>query len=234
VDALQGRIERDARFVSDVSHELRSPLTTLATAVQVLEARRGELPERSQLALDLVVDEIARFQHVVSELLELSRADAGVEDLDLEPVHLGELVLQAASRLDGAATTVEIDPAVAATAILADKRRLERVLVNLFDNAQTHGEGLAAIHVRRHDDVVRVEVEDNGPGVPPEEREAVFERFFRGAVSGRRGTDSGAGLGLALVSEHIAAHGGRVWVEDRDDPQVTGARFVVEIPWREA
>jgi signal transduction histidine kinase len=232
VDALQGRIERDARFVSDVSHELRSPLTTLATAVQVLEARREELPERSRRALDLVVDEIARFQHVVQELLELSRADAGVEGLEAEPVRLGELVLQAASRLDGAPTTVEMDPEVASTAILADKRRLERVLVNLFDNARTHGEGLAAIRVTRHDETARVEVDDNGPGVAADEREAVFERFFRGAVSGRRGTDSGVGLGLALVAEHIAAHGGQVWVEDRDDAR--GARFIFEIPWNEA
>jgi signal transduction histidine kinase len=170
---------------------------------------------------------------VVSELLELSRADSGVEQLDAEPVRLGELVLQAASRLDGAATTVEIEPEVASTAILADKRRLERVLANLFGNAQSHGEGLATIKVSRRGDFARVEVEDNGPGVPLDEREAVFERFFRGAVSGRRGTDSGAGLGLALVAEHIAAHGGRVWVEDRDDPRAPGARFVFEIPWRE-
>jgi signal transduction histidine kinase len=232
VDALHSRIERDARFVSDVSHELRSPLTTLATAVQVLEARRDELPERSRLALDLVVDEIGRFQHVVQELLELSRADAGVEELEPEPVRLGELVLQAASRLDGADTTVEIDADVASTAILADKRRLERVLVNLFDNARAHGDGLAAIRVMRIGERARVEVDDNGPGIPAAEREAVFERFFRGAVSGRRGTDSGAGLGLALVAEHVAAHGGEVWVEDRDD--APGARFVFEIPWRVA
>jgi two-component system, OmpR family, sensor histidine kinase MtrB len=232
VDTLRNRIQRDARFVSDVSHELRSPLTTLATAVQVLESRRDELPERSQVALDLVVDEIARFQSVVQELLELSRADAGVEDSEAEPVRLGELVLQAASRLDGESTTVEIDPEVASTAILADKRRLERVIVNLFENARTHGGGLAAIRVCRRDGVARVEVDDNGPGVPEAEREAIFERFYRGAVSGRRGTDSGTGLGLALVAEHVAAHGGRVWVEDRDDGR--GARFVVEIPWRVA
>jgi signal transduction histidine kinase len=232
VDALQQRIERDARFVSDVSHELRSPLTTLATAAQVLHARRDQLPERSQRALDLVVDEITRFEHVVQELLELSRADAGVEQLEMEPVHLGELVLQATSRLDGAATTVEITPEVAATAIMADKRRLERVLVNLFENARTHGEGLAAIRVSRRDDTARVEVDDNGPGVAPDERAAVFERFFRGAAAGRRGTGSGVGLGLALVTEHLTAHGGRVWVEDRDDGR--GARFVFEIPWREA
>jgi signal transduction histidine kinase len=230
VDALHQRIERDARFVSDVSHELRSPLTTLATAAEVLQARRDELPERSRVALDLVIDEIARFQHVVSELLELSRADAGVETLEAEPVQLGELVLQAASRLDGTATTVEIDPDVAANAILADKRRLERVLVNLFENARTHGGGLAAIRVTRDNGAARVEVDDNGPGVPVAERDAVFERFFRGAASGRRGTDTGAGLGLAIVAEHVAAHEGRVWVEDRDD--APGARFVFEIPWR--
>jgi signal transduction histidine kinase len=231
VDALQQRIERDARFVSDVSHELRSPLTTLATAVQVLQSRREELPERSQVALDLVVDEIGRFQRVVQELLELSRADSEVEALEPEPVRLGELVLQAASRLDGAATTVEIDAEVASTPILADKRRLERVLVNLFDNARTHGEGLAAIRVLRRNGVARVEVEDAGPGVAPDERQAVFERFFRGAAAGRRGDDGGAGLGLALVAEHVAAHDGRVWVEDADE---RGARFVFEIPWRQA
>jgi signal transduction histidine kinase len=84
----------------------------------------------------------------------------------------------------------------------------------------------------RRDDVARVEVDDRGPGVPQGERSAIFERFYRGAVSGRRGTDSGAGLGLALVAEHVHAHGGRVWVEDRDDGE--GARFVFEIPWRPA
>jgi signal transduction histidine kinase len=232
VDALHQRIERDARFVSDVSHELRSPLTTLATAAQVLQGRRDELPERSRVPLDLVVDEIGRFQHVVQELLELSRADAGVERIELEPVRLGELVLQAASRLDGSMTTVDIDPIVASTPILADKRRLERVLVNLFENARTHGAGLAAIRVLHRDGAVRIEVDDNGPGVPPEERDAVFERFFRGAAAGRRGTDSGAGLGLAIVAEHVAAHDGRVWVEDRTGAR--GARFVFEIPWRVA
>jgi two-component system, OmpR family, sensor histidine kinase MtrB len=231
VDALQRRIERDARFVSDVSHELRSPLTTLATAAQVLEARRDELPERSQVALDLVVDEIDRFESVVQDLLELSRSDADVEPAEREPVDLGEFVLQAVSRLDGTSATVEIDPQVAQRTILADKRRLERVLVNLLVNARTHGEGIAAIRVSREGDNARVEVDDRGPGVPEDERDAVFERFFRGAAAGRRGSGSGVGLGLALVAEHVGAHGGRVWVEDRDDGQ--GARFVFEIPWRQ-
>ncbi len=232
VDALSQRIDRDARFVSDVSHELRSPLTTLATAVQVLQARRDELPERSRLALDLVVDEIERFQNVVVELLELSRADAGVEQLADEPVRLGDLVLQAVSRIDSTSVLVEIDPEVAAGPILADKRRLERVLTNLFDNARAHGDGLAAIRVMRANGNARIEVDDRGPGVPPEQRAAIFERFSRGDASGRRGNASGAGLGLALVAQHVGAHGGKVWVEDRDDGP--GARFIVEIPWRPA
>jgi signal transduction histidine kinase len=231
VDALQRRIERDARFVSDVSHELRSPLTALATAAQVLEARREELPERSRVALDLIVDEIARFQNVVQDLLELSRSDADVEQIDREPVDLGEFVLQAVGRLDGTAAMVEIDPAVAQRTILADKRRLERVLVNLFVNARTHGGGIAAIRVTRNDASARVEVDDHGPGVPEGEREAVFERFFRGAAAGNRGSGSGVGLGLALVAEHVGAHGGKVWVTDRDDGP--GARFVFEIPWEQ-
>jgi signal transduction histidine kinase len=230
-DALQQRIERDARFVADVSHELRSPLTTLATAAQVLQGRRSELPERSRVALDLVVEEIDRFQHAVEELLELGRIDSGVETLELQPVALGEMLVQLTTRVDGGATEIELGPDVLRAPLLADKRRLERVLVNLLDNARTHGGGLAALRARRVGDQVRIEVDDHGPGIPEAERTHVFERFYRGAASGRRGNDRGTGLGLALVREHVAAHGGRVIVED--GPGGRGTRIVVELPWRD-
>ena len=95
--ALQDRIERDARFASDVSHELRSPLMTLAASIEVLENQRDELPERAQAALDLLVADVDRFQQLVEDLLEISRFDAGVARLELEEVHLAELVMQAVS-----------------------------------------------------------------------------------------------------------------------------------------
>ncbi|MGH9026937.1 MAG: ATP-binding protein [Acidimicrobiia bacterium] len=231
VDALQERTRRDTRFVSDVSHELRSPLTTLATAASVLERRRDELPERARVSLDLLVAEIERFQRVVEELLELSRAEAGSDALDLQPVRLSDLVLHTVTRSDGAPPVIEIEPDVAATPLLTDKRRLERVLVNLLENARTHGGGATAVSVHRSDGQVQIAVDDDGPGVPAKERERVFERFFRGAASGRRGTTSGTGLGLALVAEHARAMHGRAWVEDTPGG---GARFVLEVPWTPA
>jgi signal transduction histidine kinase len=82
--------------------------------------------------------------------------------------------------------------------------------------------------LRRNDDMVQLAVEDEGPGVPEEERQLVFDRFSRGGEAGRRGTGAGVGLGLSLVAEHVRLHGGRVWVEERDEGP--GARFVVELP----
>jgi two-component system sensor histidine kinase MtrB len=228
-DALQGRIERDARFASDVSHELRSPLTTLATTVGVLASRRDELPERSRAALDLLSADVERFQRLVEDLLEISRYDAGVADLHLEDVRLTELVTRAVASVGG--PPVEFGPGAAndGLAIQADKRRMERVIANLVENAARYGGGATRVIVDAGHYVARVAVDDEGPGVVPEEREAIFERFFRGSAAGqRRGGGQGSGLGLSLVSEHVRLHGGRVWVED--NPAGTGARFIVEIP----
>jgi two-component system, OmpR family, sensor histidine kinase MtrB len=231
VERLEERIERDNRFVSDVSHELRSPLTTLATSASVLQRRRDELPERARTSLDLLVAEIERFERVVAELLELSRAEADSDALDLQPVRLSDLVLHTVTRSASALPLIDVEPEVADTPVLADKRRLERVLVNLLENARTHGGGATAVTVGRTDGRVHMAVDDDGPGVPERERSRVFERFFRGAVSGRRGTTSGTGLGLALVQEHARAMDGRAWVEDAPGG---GARFVFEFPWTPA
>jgi len=228
-DALQGRIERDARFASDVSHELRSPLTTLATTVGVLASRRDELPERSRAALDLLTADVERFQRLVEDLLEISRYDAGVADLHLEDVSLTELVTRAVASVDG--PPVELGPGARhdGLAIQADKRRMTQVVKNLVENAARYGGGATRVIVDAGHYVARVAIDDEGPGVAPEEREAIFERFFRGSASGqRRGGGQGSGLGLSLVTEHVRLHGGRVWVED--NPAGTGARFVVEIP----
>ncbi len=228
-DALQSRIERDARFVSDVTHELRSPLTTLAAAADVLRTRADELPSRARSALELVVAEIDRLREMVEELLELSRAEAGADPLRLEPVRVGELALRVATRIGGHAFVIDLDPELDKEALLVDKRRLERILVNLIENAESHGGGLVAMQAGRLNGAVHISVDDAGPGVAPDDRQAIFERFARGAKSGSRGTEGGTGLGLALVAEHARMHGGTVWVEDA--PHGEGARFIVELPW---
>ena len=227
--ALQERIERDARFASDVSHELRSPLMTMAAAVDVLEGQRDDLTDRGQQALDLVTEEVGRFRQLVEDLLEISRYDAGAVRLDLDHVRLAEFVLQAVDHSGHRVVPIELDAGLLGVVVRADKRRLARVLANLLDNASKYGEGATAVSMRAVDGGVQLAVEDRGPGVPPEDRALIFDRFNRGGVAGRRGAGEGVGLGLALVAEHVRLHGGRVWVEDRADGE-PGARFVVELP----
>jgi signal transduction histidine kinase len=228
-DALQKRIERDARFASDVSHELRSPLATLANAAQVLATRRDELPERSQMALDLLNGEVERFQRLVSDLLEIARLDAGVVPVDLEEVRIADLVTHAADRMGSPASADQVEITPDATDVIApvDKRRLMRILANLIDNAAEHGGGLWRIEVTTSPGEVLIAVEDRGPGVPVTERQRIFERFARTSAADRRSSGDGAGLGLSLVAQHVSALRGRVWVEQRPGG---GARFVVALP----
>lgn len=227
--ALQERIERDARFASEVSHELRSPLMTLTASVEVLETRRDDLPERAQTAVDLLSSDLQRFKQLVEDLLEISRFDVGTARLELDEINLVEFVRQATLRASDRSIPVVYDRAMEHTYIRADKRRLARVVQNLIDNAARYGDGATRIEVADLGESMQIAVEDSGTGVPLEERIVIFDRFSRGGAGGRRGSDSGVGLGLALVSEHIHLHNGRVWVEDRPDGQM-GARFVVELP----
>ena len=224
--ALEERIHRDARFASDVSHELRSPLTTLMAGVGVLEARREELSDRSRIALDLLVEDLERFNRLVNEMLEISGYDAGVAALDLTEVDLVRF-LQATAAEDPSLTLV-LPAGTDSLVIDADKRRLARVMANLLDNARRHGGGSTVLSME-HDAVIRIAVEDEGPGIPVHERQEVFDRFARGSAGGRRGASGGTGLGLSLVTEDLRLHRGRVWVEDRADGR-SGARFVLELP----
>ena len=236
--ALQSRVERDARFASDVSHELRSPLMTLAASVEVMQARRSDLPERAQTALDLLASDVVRFQGLVEDLLEISRFDAGAIRLHREDLLVAEFVRAAVAVSSVPTTPITVSERGECMVMQGDRRRLARVVANLIDNARLHGGGEAAIYLSEAENEgepighVWIAVEDHGPGVPPEERDLVFERFARGAVAGRRSSSDGAGLGLALVDEHIRMHGGRVWVEDRRDGE-PGARFVLELPAEE-
>jgi len=236
--ALQSRVERDARFASDVSHELRSPLMTLAASVEVMLARRDEMPERAQAALDLLVADVARFQGLVEDLLEISRFDAGAIRLHLEDLLVAEFVRQAVAVSSLPNTPITVTDRAENLVIQVDRRRLARVIANLIDNARLHGGGEPEVIVSEAENEgeplghVWIAVEDHGAGVPLEERNLVFERFARGAVAGRRSSSDGAGLGLALVDEHVRLHGGNAKVEDRRDGQ-PGARFVIELPAEE-
>jgi len=223
-DAVQARIEREARFASDVSHELRSPITALAAAAEVINGRRGELPDRTQQALDVVVGQVRRFDAMVIDLLELSRIDAGVTDLHLEEVEIETLCRRIAARSGFPDLPVQVAPGASRTAFL-DKLRFERILANLLENADHHGGGPQRVSIEPTDGpFALVAVEDAGPGVARGERVRIFERFARGSAARHR---IGTGLGLALVAEHATAQGGEAWVEE--GPR-GGARFVVRVP----
>jgi signal transduction histidine kinase len=228
--ALQERIERDTRFASNVSHELRSPLTTLSASITVLENHREDMPERARAALDLMVADVNRFRQLIEDLLEISRFDAGVMHLDLNEVRVAELVMQAVSATTDADLPLDIDWQLAGVIVEADKRRLMRVIANLIDNAAKYGGGASRVELRQIDGDVQIAVEDDGPGIPDEDRHRIFDRFSRGLTAGdRRSSSEGVGLGLSLVAEHVRLHGGKVWVEDRPDGK-QGARFVVLLP----
>jgi two-component system sensor histidine kinase MtrB len=223
-DAVQTRIEREARFASDVSHELRSPITALTAAVEVLDGRREEVPERTRQALDVVVGQVRRFDSMVIALLELSRLDAGATDMNLERLDIVDLTGRIAARYGAPDVPITVAPRTRRE-VTIDKVRYERIVGNLVANARNHGGGAVEIQIEpARNRRVRVAVIDDGPGVADGERERIFERFARGSAARHR---IGTGLGLALVAEHSAAMGGRAWVEDG---KFGGARFVVELP----
>ncbi len=222
VDEVSARSEADRRFAADVSHELRSPLQTLSAATTVLDRRRGELDPRTAGAVDLLTAEVSRFEQLVTDLLELARGDRPAELRSVDVVALTRSV--AASRglppeaveAEGPDVVGELDP-----------RRFEQLLVNLVDNAAKHGGGAVRVGLRVHDDQLELEVDDEGAGVPLDERELVFRRFARGRTASARGGSEGTGLGLALVAQHVQAHRGTVEVLDRPGG---GARFRVVLP----
>ncbi|HXW33694.1 MAG TPA: HAMP domain-containing sensor histidine kinase, partial [Acidimicrobiales bacterium] len=228
-DALQERIEREVRFTSDVSHELRSPLTTVSTSLGLLEAHARDLSPRGRRAVELLSAELRRFQRMVDDLLEISRMDTGSAELSLDDVRVGELVHQAAIAVGVGDLAVSVNPSVENLHLSVDKRRIERVIANLVANAAQYAGGATLLAAEPATDGVLLVVADRGPGVAPDERQRIFERFYRGRAAGQRGAADGTGLGLSLVAEHVRLHGGHVWVEEGSEGE---NRFVVQLPGR--
>ena len=222
LDRLDAAATAQRRFVSDASHELRSPLATIRQHAELAQAHPGAT-SIGELA-EVVSEEGLRLQGIMESLLLLARLDEGVgtrdESVDLDDVALGEVRRLRASGLDVDGSGIQ------AARVDGDPRLLGQLLRNLADNAARHSAGRLAIGVTPTDGFVFVTVEDDGAGVPPEERERVFERFVR--LDEARSRDAGgSGLGLAIVRGIAAAGGGTVVV---DASRWGGARFVVTLP----
>ncbi|MFG1815252.1 ATP-binding protein [Kribbella sp. NPDC049174] len=219
---LERRVAADARFAGDVSHELRTPLMTMLNSMQLIQNHRAELPGPVREPVELLGDDLDRFRRLVIDLLEISRDDGGDQG-SREIVRIADLVRAAANATAGRDVTT-VEPDAESLTLQADKRRLERVIANLVENAEDHAGGCKGVGVEAGGLGVVITVDDAGPGIPVDDRDRIFERFGRGETSNR---SRGVGLGLAIVARHVQWHHGTIQVTDRPGG---GARFVVELP----
>lgn len=226
---MLGRLEqasvRQRQFVSDTSHELRSPLASLRQTAEVARVHPDAL-EPGELT-EAVLEETARMQHLVEQMLVLTRTEEGAAARRRSDVDVDDLVLGEARRVRRERSDLEVDAAdVGPARVHADQPALAQVVRNLVDNAVRHAEGRVRLACGVDGDAVLVTVDDDGRGVAPDDRGRVFERFVR--LDEARSRDAGgSGLGLAIVREIARAHGGDAWVEDA---ALGGARFVVRLP----
>ncbi|MCJ7436670.1 MAG: HAMP domain-containing histidine kinase [Acidimicrobiia bacterium] len=220
LDRLEATSLRQRRFVSDASHELRSPIAVIRAQLEVA-LRRGDGTDWPTIAQRVLVED-ARLEQAVGELLELARTE---ERVDATPVvvDLDEVVLEETAR----ERRVPVDTSrVLAGRVHGTSAQLARVVANLLDNACRHAKTHVAVALGRQEHDVVLTVDDDGPGISVADRERVFERFTR-LDEGRSRDAGGVGLGLAMVQAIVERHGGSVSV---DDAPLGGARFVVRLP----
>jgi signal transduction histidine kinase len=220
LDRIEASVIRQRQFVSDASHELRSPIATIGAEMEVAKAH----PETTdwERASDVVLAEQRRLGALVDDLLLLSRFEEGATrdavEVDLDDIVFTEIRRSRPVSIEGRR--------VDAVRVEGDRHLLSRLVGNLLSNAQRHAVSEIRVSLTRNAGDVVLTVEDDGPGVPEEERDRIFERFAR-TEEGRSRDSGGAGLGLAIVREVAVAHGGTVAVEDGS---LGGARFVVTLP----
>ncbi len=208
-----------------VSHDLRTPLMAISTSAGALARPELEITEadRAEL-LATILDASDRLERLVGNLLDLSRLQAGAAEPLAEVWDVEELVANALDELGPAAGRIELALAVEELSVSVDATQIQRVLVNLLENALKYSGAEVRLQTTATASEVLIRVVDHGPGVPPAERESIFEPFQRGL---QRGDQRGAGLGLAIARGFAEANGGRVWVESRLDQ---GATFVLALP----
>ena len=233
--ALYARIDAIERFAADVAHELKNPLTSLKSAIEML--RRARDDESREQLMAIVATDIARIDRLITDISDASRLDAELSREQVGAVDLPRLleVVLEVYRLVPSRRRVklELDVALRAhTTVLGQDERLGQVFRNLIDNAVSFSpdDGTVRIKAVQCDGCTRVAVEDEGPGIPPDNLETIFDRFYT-----ERPLDHGfgrnSGLGLSIARQIAEGLGGRIWAENRAPAEgKTGARFTVELP----
>ena len=229
IGQLEQMSRMQKRFVSDVSHELRTPLTTVRMAADVLYESRDQYTGDTARAAELLSTQIERFEILLSQLLEISRFDAGAADLSLNMVNIKDVIEKTADSLSNLLAKQETPVVITGSApeIELDQRRIERVLRNLISNASEYGEGKPIeVEIGSDEDTIAVVVKDRGPGLKPGESSLVFNRFWR-ADPARARTTGGTGLGLAIALEDARLHSG--WIDVWGAPG-KGTMFRLTLP----
>lgn len=219
-------------LIAAISHDLRTPLASIRAMLEAIQDGVVADPETVARYHLRIHDEVGHLAHLIDDLFELSRLDAGQLQLDCAPVDLSELLCETLDSLSPRAHQHHVHLELAAgretDSVLADPFQIQRVLVNLIENAIRHSRegGVVCVSARNDGNQVAVEVTDTGEGIPPTDIPHVFDRFFRGEKSRTRHS-GGAGLGLAISKGIVEAHGGNIRVENRPE---TGARFIFTLP----
>jgi signal transduction histidine kinase len=225
LDRLDRAFAQQRQFVSDASHELRSPLTAIRGQLEVLA--RSEDPSAAEIRRveAMTLTEMRRVERLVDDLLALARLDEGVAPALLE-VQVGPFLSGLADAHEGVAEVGEMPDG----AVRIDPDLIAQVVRNLLSNARRHAglDGRVALWARADDAGLVVSVEDDGPGIPLGQRERVFDRFHR-SERARDRASGGSGLGLGIARSIVELHGGRIWV---DDSPLGGARVSFELPLR--
>lgn len=235
-DALWQRLEAIERFAADVAHEIKNPLTSLRSAVET--AARVQDPARQRQLLDIVLHDVQRLDRLISDISSASRLDAELARAELSRIDIGLLlgalveVYQATSTEQSPSLTLEADPA-ADLGVLAIEGRLVQVFQNLIANAVSFspphgGIRIVAVRIASH---VRISIEDDGPGIPADKAEAIFDRFYSERPEGES-FGGHSGLGLSISRQIVVAHNGQIKAENRQaqDGKVLGARFTLTLP----
>ncbi len=239
--ALYTRIEAIESFAADVAHELRNPLTSLRSAVETLPLAKTE--ESRKRLLEVIEHDVKRLDRLISDISDASRLDAELQRQEASPVDLTQLL----DALVKAANEVRGEKVKVTLALEGGKpddfkvpghdSRLGQVVSNLIDNARSFSPpgGKVRVTCRKLKDEVEIDVDDDGPGIPPDALEKIFERFYTDRPD--QGFGQNSGLGLSISKQIIEAHGGTIWAENRTapgadgaEPAITGARFVVRLP----
>jgi two-component system sensor histidine kinase ChvG len=245
-NALYARIEAIESFAADVSHELKNPLTSLRSAVETLPLARTD-DAKSRLNR-VILHDIRRLDRLISDISDASRLDAELARQDSAPVDIRQLLGTVVGIIRDAAPPggpeIRLEFAAANTAayyVLGHDSRLGQVFNNLVDNARSfcRKDGVVRVIARPRKDGIEVVVEDDGPGIRPDQFERIFERFYTDrADGGAESFGQNSGLGLSISKQIVEAHKGRIWAENRtrpstvpgEPPTVLGARFTVRLP----